>query len=155
MARQSRVSRWLGPWSACPLARPIPAAGSVASRAGAIFLVVVASLFVGYATGLLVPRAPPSAPSPSASPVARVLDYAVGRVGPTDDPPVILPSGLRVKSSNYRGVAIGGTIYYYNLAPQPSYDPLARGEVTADQIHVVAVVGDSPNRVLVYTIEEQ
>jgi len=59
-----------------------------------------------------------------------------------------------VKSSNYQGVQIDGTTYYYNLAPRASFDPLARGVVTADEIAVVAVVGDVPNRVMIYTLKK-
>ena len=68
------------------------------------------------------------------------------------DPSITLANGLKVKSSNYRGVRIGGTTYYYSLSPRPSYDPLARGEVTSDQINVVVIRGDYPNRVMIYTI---
>ena len=68
------------------------------------------------------------------------------------DPSITLANGLKVKSSNYRGVRIGETTYYYSLSPRPSYDPLARGEVTSDQIDVVVIRGDYPNRVMIYTI---
>jgi hypothetical protein len=83
--------------------------------------------------------------------VDRVLAIATGQNKPTDDPTLLLPSGARVRSSNYNGVQIAGTTYYYNLAPRQSFDPLGRGDLTNDQIRVVRVVGDLPNRVMVYT----
>src|SRR5439155_23485433 len=123
---------------------------SVERLAGPIFVMVLASLLIGVATGLV--RSPPGSPSPAAtSPaVAHVLAYAVGWLGPDEDPPIPLASGRAVKTSNYRGVAVDGVTYFYNLAPRPSYDPLARGELTAQQIRIVAIVGDPPNRVTIY-----
>jgi len=127
-------------WSFDRSARPI----------GIGIILAMAAVLIGSATGLV--RPPGASPAPPTAPVAQVVSYAVGWRGPEDDPLVTLPSGQRVKSSNYRGVRIGEETYYYNLAPHPSFDPLARGEVTIDQIKVVAVVGDAPNRILIYTL---
>lgn len=135
------------------------ASAAVASRVLRGFLVVllVAScLVIALATGLLaspLPVASPfSEPAATPSPTDQVLAYALGWRGSAEDPSITLANGLKVKSSNYRGVRIGSTTYYYNLSPRPSYDPLARGEVTSDQINVVVIRGDYPNRVMIYTI---
>jgi hypothetical protein len=151
MVRQSRTFHWPGTWVTAA-ARPGEGAGRVVRLVLAILVVVASALAIGLATGLLTPTSPMPTIVVSAPPVAQVLDYALGRRSPAEDPPVMLSSGSRVKSSNYSGVHIGDTTYYYNLAPRPSYDPLARGEVTAQQIHVVAIVGDPPDRVMVYTV---
>lgn len=124
----------------------------VGGRALSIAVIVAACLLIVLATGAVAtPSARPAAvTSPSA--ISAVLGYALVWKGEADDPSIALPSGIVVKSSNYRGVVVGGATYYYNLAPRLSYDPLARGEVTRDQIQVVAVVGDAPNRVMIYTV---
>lgn len=119
-------------------------------RVATILIIGLSAVLIGTATDLVHP-APPPAAEPSA-PVNQVLAYAIQWRGPERDPLLTLPSGLTVKSSNYRGVTIANTTYFYNLAPRPSFDPLARGEVGADQIVVVAVVGDPPNRVMIYTL---
>lgn len=119
----------------------------------AVFVLVIACLVIALATGIVSQSSlliPPQSPSPV---VSQVLDYALTWRGPAEDPSIALPSGIQVKSSNYRGVPINGVTYYYNLAPRPSYDPLARGQVTAQQIEVVAVVGDPPDRVMIYSIK--
>jgi len=152
MAHQSRISLWQGAWARGATWWPGVATGRLARLVLVILAVVGSALVIGLATGLLARAAPAPIPVVSSPPVAQVLDYALGRRGPAEDPPVALSSGLRVKSSNFNGVRIGDTTYYYNLAPHPSFDPLARGEVTARQIQVVAVVGDPPERVMVYTL---
>jgi|GEM_PF-6607566 len=119
-------------------------------------LIVVSCLVIALATGLL--GVPLSRTTPEPNPVTgssvtdQVVAYALGWLGPAEDPPIVLPNGLRVKTSNYRGVRIDGTVYYYDLSPQPSYDPLTRHEVTSQQINVVAIRGNYPNRVMIYTI---
>lgn len=47
---------------------------------------------------------------------------------PEVDPLVNLGGGGQVKSSNYYGVEIEGTRYYYRLPHHFSADPVARGE---------------------------
>jgi len=114
-------------------------------------LVAVSCVLIGVATGLVEPTPVPVAEP--RSPVEQVVSYAIRWRGPQSDPLITLPSGITVKSSNYRGVKIGDSTYYYNLAPRPSFDPLARGDLTEDQIRVIAVVGDAPNRVMIYTVK--
>jgi len=132
------------------------AVASSVPRALTVVLLVASCLVVALATGLL--SSPLSfagtlpASAATTSPADQVLTYALGWRGPAEDPSITLANGLKVKSSNYRGVPIDGTTYYYNLAPRPSYDPLARGEVTSRQISVVVIRGDYPNRVTIYTI---
>lgn len=121
----------------------------------ALVVILGTSLLIALATGVLAPGAGPTTSSELAtahSPTDLVLTYAVGWRGPSEDPPLVLPSGQSIKSSSYRGVPIDGVSYYYNLAPLPSFDPLARGQVTMQQIQVVAVIGDPPRRVMIYTI---
>ncbi len=152
MVRHTRVPQWRGLTGLWSAAWPRDGAGYVTRLLLASAVLVLACFLIAYATGLVtgpvVPRTKVSAP------VAEVLTYVGSWRGPEIDPLVTLPSGVQVKSSNYYGVRIGATTYYYNLAPHTSFDPLARGEVTPDQIHVVAVVGDPPDRVMIYTIAQ-
>ncbi len=136
-----------GLWST---AWPLDGVGYVARLLLASTVLVLACLLIAFATGLVTTPVGPR--TKVSEPVAEVLTYAGSWRGPGIDPLVTLPSGVQVKSSNYFGVRIGTTTYYYNLAPHTSFDPLARGVVTPDQIHVVAVVGDPPDRVMIYTI---
>ncbi|HEY8885112.1 MAG TPA: hypothetical protein VIO35_07350 [Chloroflexota bacterium] len=150
MERQSGAFHWRVPWFVGATAGWSEQLARVARLGLGVLLVVTSSFVIGLATGLI--SAPTFAAAPP-SPVSEVLSLATTWRGPAGDPVIALAPGLPVKSSNYRGVRIGGTLYYYNLAPRQSYDPLARGEVTADQIQVVAVVGDPPNRVMVYSLK--
>ncbi|HVC33873.1 MAG TPA: hypothetical protein VNL16_10225 [Chloroflexota bacterium] len=135
------------------VAWPADGIGRVVRIVVAGLVMAAASLLIAFATGLVQARVASPTPNVSpSSPVGQVLTYAGSWRGPGVDPLITLPSGAQVKASNYRGVWIGDTTYYYNLAPRASFDPLARGEVTADEVQVVAVVGDAPNRVMVYTL---
>jgi hypothetical protein len=150
MERQSGALRWRVPWFVGTTAGWSDPLARFARLGLGIGLVVSSSLVIGLATGRI------SAPTSAAarpSPVSEVLSYVTTWRGAAEDPVITLAPGLPVKSSNYRGVRLGGTLYYYNLAPRQSYDPLARGAVTADQIQIVAVVGDPPNRVMVYSLK--
>ena len=120
-----------------------------------LMLLAGLGLFIALAAGQMRVTTSVAASAIPVSPVARVLYFATSPGGSPADSAIDLPSGARVKSSNYRGVRVGATTYYYNLAPHPSYDPLGRGEVTASHIQVVAVVGDPPARVMVYTISPE
>jgi hypothetical protein len=150
MERQSEAFHWRVPWFVGAISEWSGQLSRVARLGLGIVLVVSSSLVIGLATGLI---SAPTFAAASPSPVSEVLSYATTWRGAAEDPVIRLAPGLPVKSSNYRGVRIGGTVYYYNLAPRQSYDPLARGEVTADQIQVDAVVGDPPNRVMVYSLK--
>ncbi len=152
MVRHSSAPQWRGPTTLRGVAWPFEGTSQAARFIIACVVMVVSSLFIAYSTGFV--HAPVSPPPPPTSPVARVLPYVGTWLGPGADPLIVLPSGARVKSSNYQGVQIDGTTYYYNLAPRASFDPLARGVVTTDEIQVVAVVGDAPNRVMIYTLKK-
>ena len=118
-------------------------------------LVLAITMMVGLSMALaltfsnLLPS-PPPAVEPSST-VDQVLAYALNWRGPQLDPLLTIRPGLTVKSSNYDGIKIGNTRYYYDLAPQPSFDPLSRGDLSEHQIRVTAIVGNFPHRVLIYT----
>ena len=152
MSRHSSVLRSWGATALKEGAWPFEGAGQATRLVVACVVLVLSSVFIAYSTGVV--HAPVSPPPPSTSPAAQVLTFAGAWLGPGADPLIVLPSGARVKSSNYQGVQIDGTTYYYNLAPRASFDPLARGVVTTDEIAVIAVVGDAPNRVMIYTLKK-
>lgn len=147
--RYSRVPRGWGATGAQATAQSSARIRRAVRTLAASVVMAVATVFIGVATGLV--RAPSPPLPPPASPAGEVLSYATTWRGPALDPLITLPSGVQVKSSNYRGVVIDGVTYYYNLAPHASYDPLARGVMSIDQVQIVAVVGDPPDRVLIYT----
>jgi hypothetical protein len=152
MQHQSRSFFWQHIKVAGLAARSMEGDGGTWRLALAIALITISAVVIALATGLIAkPRGAPFA-SDSASPVEQVIAAATTWSGPADDPAITLPSGVQVKSSNYNGLQIGDTTYYYDLAPRVSYDPLARGDVSERQVHVVAVVGDAPQRVMIYTI---
>lgn len=128
---------------------PVDGWQRLVQRAAVVLLLALSAVLIGSATDLVITSPEPVAES--AAPVDQVIRYAIEWRGPEADPLITLPSGLTIKSSNYRGVTIGDTTYFYNLAPRASFDPLARGEMTVDEINVIAIVGDPPNRVMIYT----
>ncbi len=69
-----------------------------------------------------------------------------------DDPLVEVRSGVWAKSSNYHGVMIGGTCYYYALLPDQSFDPLSRGAVGPGDIQIVREIHDVDSTVIIYTL---
>lgn len=147
------MSLWQGFGLSGPGTRSAVEFGRVGRLAAAILLVTLSAVGIGLATGRIITSTGLTSSADPAAPLAPVIDAATTWRGSADDPAITLPSGVQVKSSNYEGVRVGDTTYYYNLAPHPSYDPLARGDVSTRQVHVVAVVGDLPNRVLIYTVD--
>jgi hypothetical protein len=149
MVHHSRSSQWRGMATSIGHGWSVGTARLIGRWLLVLGAIVASSLAIGVSADLVKSPAPP--PLPPSSPVAQVLSYATTWQGAQADPLITLPSGIQVKSSNYQGVRIGNTIYYYDLSPYPSFDPLSRGVLDEQQIHVVAIVGDSPRRVMIYT----
>lgn len=82
--------------------------------------------------------------------IATVLSYVESER--PDDPLIQVDDGVWVKRSNYSGVTIGRTVYYYALLPHASFDPLSRGLVSADQVQVIHVLDYAEFRILIYVV---
>lgn len=118
-----------------------------------IALLASSCVFIGVASGLAEPAThADNVVQTQSEPdtVHAVLSYALSWKGAQRDPLIAIAPGLEVKSSNINGILINGNTYYYSLAPHRSFDPLSRGVLGPDQIHVVGVIGDVPNRVTIY-----
>ncbi len=126
-------------------------------KIGAILGVVWLALALGVVMVLPQGAARPAAAAPPAeSPitveevVATVLSYVENER--PDDPLVQVADGVWAKRSNYFGITIGGTVYYYALFPHASFDPLSRGAVSRDQVRIVRTLGESGFRIIIYVI---
>jgi len=147
----SRVFQWRGAARSLGRARTIDAVRPASRWLLIVFAITLSTVALGMATDVV--KSPVTPPLPPMTPVAQILSDATTWRGAQLDPLITLPSGVTVKSSNYQGIRIGDTTYYYDVRPSPSFDPLSRGVVDERQIHVVAVVGDPPRRLMIYTIE--
>ncbi|MCL4499174.1 MAG: hypothetical protein M1335_02890 [Chloroflexi bacterium] len=153
MMHHSPVTRWVTMFSATMA----PLGASATSWTGynrlrSLVLAIVTMVGLSLALALTFSSlftTPQPAVEPSST-VNPVLAYALTWRGPRLDPLLTVRPGLEVKSSNYDGIKIGNTRYYYDLAPQPSFDPLSRGALSEHQIRVIAIVGNFPHRVLIY-----
>ena len=67
------------------------------------------------------------------------------------DPLIQLSDSVWVKASNYTGIDIAGEIYYYQLTPHASFDPLSRGEVQFSDIRIRATIDAGDFQITIYT----
>jgi hypothetical protein len=114
------------------LSRPAPAATSAASAT------------VGTSGGSVAP-VPQLAPAD----VEKVMAYARGMQ--PDDALVQVKPGVFAKRSNVQGVTLNGATVYYDIVPHQSYGPLRTGQVTEQQVNVVARQAHDGFMVTVYT----
>jgi len=69
-----------------------------------------------------------------------------------DDPVIQIKAGVWAKRSNVEGISIDGIRYYYAILPHASFDPLSRGEVSLDDIHIVQEITEGDFKIIIYTI---
>ena len=98
-----------------PLALAVVLAGGIAI-AGAIALAAPFTGSFGSASSLSVAQ------------ITGMVRLYINEWRPEADPLLTLEGGVQVKSSNLRGIEIGGDRYYYRLRNTMSFDPLSRGE---------------------------
>jgi len=116
-------------------------------------------LVLAFGAVMLVPRgatrqvaaAPPAEPPITVDEVvATVLSYVENER--PDDLLIQVDDGVWAKRSNYFGIAVGGTVYYYAVFPHASFDPLSRGAVSMDQVRIIRTVGAPGFRIIIYVI---
>ena len=92
--------------------------------------ILAGGIAIAGAIALLVPFAEPfgSASSLSVAQITGMVRPYINEWRPEADPLLTLESGVQVKSSNLKGIEIGGDRYYYRLRNTMSFDPLSRGE---------------------------
>ncbi|MBI4641537.1 MAG: hypothetical protein HY731_12635 [Candidatus Tectomicrobia bacterium] len=84
--------------------------------------------------------------------VIQVIKEYVDQMKGKSDPLIALEGETFVKRSNLFGVRIGGITYYYNLSPHATFDPLARGEVTQEDIKIINSEQSNSFPLLIYLI---
>ena len=82
------------------------------------------------------------------------IESFIGTLRP-DDPLITLAIGVQVKRSNYYGINLDGTTYYYDLRPHQSFDPLSRGEISPEKASIVYRETDDPEfPFTIYTVQK-
>lgn len=110
-------------------------------------------LLSGLLALALVSLVPVRAPLAQAADATAVRAAILARLsGEVADPLVEIQPGRSVRSSNLRGFALKGTVYYYTIPGEQEADPLSRGQVTPDQIEVVLRDTSGPAPLIVYQI---
>jgi len=83
----------------------------------------------------------------SPDPIHTVISYA-DHLLPSDT--IVDIDGLPVKNSNYSGVPVGRSVYYYCLAPHSCFCPVCRGELGVARILFIEPGPDEP--LVIYTL---
>lgn len=110
-------------------------------------------LLTGLLTLALVYLVPGRAPLAQSADTTTVRAAILARLsGEVADPLVEIQPGRSVRSSNLRGFALRGAVYYYRIPGQQEADPLSRGQVTPDQIEVLLRDTSGPAPLIVYQI---
>ena len=127
--------------------------------AGAVFIVSALAL-LGSQAGLFqravssasttTVQSPVSGPSVALAPadVERVLSYA--RAMQPDDTLIQVRPGVFAKQSNVQGVTINGSTVYYDIVSHQSFGPLRSGQLTENQVKVLARDAQSGSMILIY-----
>lgn len=113
------------------------------------FLFSGAAVYAGVLNGILPVASASELDSDQV--VDEVLSYV--ETQREDDPLMEVESGIWVKTSNVKGVKVNGDTYYYSLWPHMSFDPVARGEVTEDEVDVVYEDDDSDMPLVIYRMK--
>ena len=82
--------------------------------------------------------------------VRLVVDYAIHMK--EDDPLIKLAPGVWVKRSNAFGVTVDGTVYYYQMSPHASFDPVSRGVIPPDHVRILDVIEAQGIRIVIYIL---
>ncbi|WP_202080081.1 hypothetical protein [Caldalkalibacillus salinus] len=69
-----------------------------------------------------------------------------------DDQLVEIEENIQVKASHLEGVVIDGETYYYHISPHMSYDPVATGEVSVEDVEVIHDEEYDDSLFVIYTI---
>lgn len=69
----------------------------------------------------------------------QIIDLVMAYVNEEkeNDPLIEIEPDIWVKQSNIEGVDINGTTYYYSLFPHMSYDPVAAGKLSVEEVEVL------------------
>ena len=125
------------------------------AKADLVGLVLLAAVFFGFAQ---VPRLTFDAaedPAPFGDGYSderlamAVIEYADNQL---PDDALIDLDGCEVKQSNCHGVAFGGLVYYYCLAPHFCSCPLCRGAVDLKDVALAYTNGPGSFPVIVYSL---
>lgn len=82
--------------------------------------------------------------------VAAVVEYATSELF---GDAFVKVDGLEVKESNYRGVAVGGRMYFYCLAPHFCSCPVCRGVLNPTNVEFTCVEEPSGFSIVVYSLD--
>jgi hypothetical protein len=117
-------------------------------------LIATQGLVLIVAAVLLLPLAFPKRPALSSHhEIALVRDAIAARLaGSTGDPRIELSPGVVARSSQIRGLALDGTVYYYYHEQKAGFDPLSRGTVTRDDIEIVLREPTGEDTLVIYRL---
>lgn len=132
--------------SAAPVRRIGPR-GFKLLLAGELLLLVGVLIWAVY---WMTPPSTPYAPSTDLSPVVEAVRARVS--GAVDDRLIEVQPGLSVRESNLRGFKLGDATFFYYLEGGANFDPLSRGEVSADQVEVLLRDSSGPQTLVIYRI---
>lgn len=96
---------------------------------------------------------------PAVAPAAAAPDYGIVRNaiferanGAVLDPLIEVTPGVVAPASNVRGMELRGVTYYYYFEGQQNFDPLSRGRIASERVHVVLRDGGGEHPLVIYTI---
>jgi hypothetical protein len=126
------------------------------AKAALVGLILVIAVFLGFTQSPGRTFALAEGPAPFGNGfsdellVTTVIEHADNEL--LDDA-FIEVDGFEVKQSNYHGVAFGGLVYYYCLAPHFCSCPVSRGTVDLNEVTQVYVDESSGFPIVVYTLD--
>ncbi|MBX0330350.1 hypothetical protein K2Z83_22055 [Oscillochloris sp. ZM17-4] len=107
-----------------------------------IFGVLVWALF------WLLPTSTPFASHQDLTPVVEMVRGSLS--GAINDPMVDVVPGVSARSSNLRGLSMGGSVFYYYVEGHANFDPLSRGVVGHDSVEIMLRDSSGPSAFVIY-----
>jgi hypothetical protein len=120
-----------------------------------ILFVVEMALVIGILGVVLSTITPIFLPLAATGDRAVVREAILARLnGAIVEALVEVRAGETARSSNVRGFALNGTVYYYYLEGERNFDPLSRGLVSASQVNVALRDTSGPRPLVIYTLRQ-
>jgi hypothetical protein len=83
--------------------------------------------------------------------IEKVLSYV--SMHQNNDPLIEVEPHILVKRSNIEGIVINGQIYFYSLFPHASFDPVALGKVSENEVTIIHDDKKATIPVIIYTMK--
>jgi hypothetical protein len=85
--------------------------------------------------------------------VPRVHAAIAARLSGATNDPIVSVGAVSARTSNLRGLSLGGVTYYYFVEGRTNHDPFSAGRVSQNEITVLLRDTSGPETLVIYTLK--